>query len=635
MNKVCQTDEVVFISERPASKANRIVVIDQVTRLSLQRDIDRESHPEQLSKSNHTCPPLQRPEEKMKNKCEELKEENTEKKSKKRKKEQTPPPKTDGSTVADGTKHCVEKKKKKVKKEGSPVEVQECLAIGGELKQKTKRKKKLVNVSVIDGNGKEAKIKKNDRQVGIEKKSKKKTLIEHENVCLDEKVGKKAKKRKAQVPYTNGPHLTDDSAVFKKKTKKKQEQKSDCKKKKMKVAQIEHENICLDEKVGKKAKKRKAQVPYTNGSHLTDDSAVIKKKAKKKQEQKSDYKKNKMKVAQIEHENIAVAVKAESVSKKARKEHDKCVKIVRDEEKIKHKAKRKKDKVEQGEITVTKKKKRAKLKLGEREVATQTPDGQEVDKVKLKKKKKKNASPDIGEPQNSAKEEKVDIGQGETKRGKKVKKRKSPVPSTEEETQSTKKKKVKVEKNHKPSKESKRKSSVKQEKLIEEVYPDSSVMMEEKKGITEELHSQMYAHQADVVFLSEKAGNIDEVTINQERRHALQMEIDKASQPQQGFGQWGTAQFESSQQKDKFLRLMGGFKKSFQPAAAATMAKPNMALGKDAQDHLQQGLLGEFERAHSRRIDFNNRGAGLGFSGLSKKKFSIDVNTCRSVRFDD
>lgn len=79
---------------------------------------------------------------------------------------------------------------------------------------------------------------------------------------------------------------------------------------------------------------------------------------------------------------------------------------------------------------------------------------------------------------------------------------------------------------------------------------------------------------------------------------------------------------------------MGGFKKGFQPAATST-GGANMALGKDAQQQLQQGLLGEFERAHSRRMDFNNRGAGLGFAAPSNKKFSIDINTCRSVRFDD
>lgn len=102
----------------------------------------------------------------------------------------------------------------------------------------------------------------------------------------------------------------------------------------------------------------------------------------------------------------------------------------------------------------------------------------------------------------------------------------------------------------------------------------------------------------------------------------------------QGFGQWSTAQFSSSEQQQKFLRLMGGFKKGFQPAAMST-GQTNMALGKEAQQQLQQGLLGQFERAHSRRTDFNSRGAGLGFAAPSNKKFSIDINASRSIRFDD
>lgn len=79
---------------------------------------------------------------------------------------------------------------------------------------------------------------------------------------------------------------------------------------------------------------------------------------------------------------------------------------------------------------------------------------------------------------------------------------------------------------------------------------------------------------------------------------------------------------------------MGGFKKGFQPAAAST-GGANMALGKDGQQQLQQNLLGEFERAQSRRMDFNNRGSGLGFTAPSNKKFSIDISATRSIRFDD
>ncbi|XP_068177540.1 lysine-rich nucleolar protein 1 [Antennarius striatus] len=100
----------------------------------------------------------------------------------------------------------------------------------------------------------------------------------------------------------------------------------------------------------------------------------------------------------------------------------------------------------------------------------------------------------------------------------------------------------------------------------------------------------------------------------------------------QGFGQWTTAQFSSSDQRQKFLRLMGGLKGGFRPAAGAA-PRANMALGQEAQQQLQQGLLGQFEHAQSRRSDF--RSAGLGFTGPPRSKFSIDISACRSVRFED
>lgn len=99
-------------------------------------------------------------------------------------------------------------------------------------------------------------------------------------------------------------------------------------------------------------------------------------------------------------------------------------------------------------------------------------------------------------------------------------------------------------------------------------------------------------------------------------------------------GQWGTAHFENASQQQKFLRLMGGFKKGDKPIGCEE-GRANMALGKGAQQRLQQDLLAEFERAQSRRMDFQNKGVGLGFSPQSNKKFFIDVNASRSVRFDD
>lgn len=105
------------------------------------------------------------------------------------------------------------------------------------------------------------------------------------------------------------------------------------------------------------------------------------------------------------------------------------------------------------------------------------------------------------------------------------------------------------------------------------------------------------------------------------------------------FGQWSTAQFDSTDKQQKFLRLMGGFKKATLltggPGPGTGTVRPNMALAQDQQQNLQQALLGEFERAQSRRADISGRGTGFGFSGPPSKTFHIDATASRSVRFDD
>ncbi|KAI1886615.1 hypothetical protein AGOR_G00197630 [Albula goreensis] len=190
---------------------------------------------------------------------------------------------------------------------------------------------------------------------------------------------------------------------------------------------------------------------------------------------------------------------------------------------------------------------------------------------------------------------------------------------------------------------------------VEETMPQKKKKKKEKKGEGEGVDSKpdTTSMQGEVVFVSEKHGNKDEIKIDQARRQALQMDIDRESYPKaseccsvlhfanlsifplnQNLGQWGTAHFESASQQQKFLRLMGGFKKSSQPVGSSG-GRANMALGREGQDVLQQGLLGEFERAQNRRMDFQNKGAGLGFTPPSNKKFSIDINASRSVRFDD
>ncbi|XP_068606948.1 lysine-rich nucleolar protein 1 [Brachionichthys hirsutus] len=129
------------------------------------------------------------------------------------------------------------------------------------------------------------------------------------------------------------------------------------------------------------------------------------------------------------------------------------------------------------------------------------------------------------------------------------------------------------------------------------------------------------------------------VSMEEHTQEFLPVEVKKSEttdelSTNQGFGQWTTAQFGSSEQRQKFLRLMGGFNKRFQPAAG-NAGRANMAPGLQAQQLLQRGLQGEFDRAQSRRSDFGNRGTGLGFTAPPTKKFSIDISACRSVRFDD
>nr|XP_049575482.1 microtubule-associated protein 1B isoform X16 [Syngnathus scovelli] len=776
------SEEVLFISEWISPRPKLTVVIDQVRRLALQRDIDLESLPKQLSESNDRSALMKTCEEKMEMKKEDVIDENVEKKCKKK---QTSPQKINVSTV-DETAQGVDMKKKQLKKYDLVVTVQGPLEVGGE--EKTKKKKVVNGCNIMDGNCNETNIKKTqtDIQKGTkktsnDKKSKNKTLTNHENHQDDEKVVKKPKKRKNEIhdekvakkakkeknkvnnekvpkkakkendeildkkvakkamkeknevhdekvskKASKGKNKILDIKVAKnamkvknevhdekvskkaskeknevqdenvaKKPKKEQNEVRDenvakkpkrennelcnekvAKKRKKEKNEVHDENVAKkpkkeknevhdenvakkpkkeknevhDEKMAKKPKKDKNEIHDTN--HVTD-SAVIKVKVKKKKDKdKSECKKKKVKdtATQIEHQEVWMGGKEKKVLKK---EPNKMPVVSAGD--IKHKAKTKKIGAEQTETSI--KKETAKLKLSESEVATET--SQELCELKPKKKKKKDASPDKEQPVDSSKtaarkQEKAaksdgGVEEGETKqkeKKEKPKKRKSSGLGTDEKTATVKKKKQKIEE---PNCEETQ-HHVKKEKVLEEVHPDSCMKKKEiqrKQKKVKEIKVEpdhqwddlRRVPQVDVVFLSEKTGNTDELTINQERRQALQMEVDKASHPQKadqasGFGQWSTAQFENCQQQQRFLRLIGGFK-NFQPAAVASTPKPNMALDKVAQERLQQGLWSEFERARSRRIDFHNQGAGLGFSKSPHKQFFIDINACHSVRFDD
>uniref|UniRef100_A0A8D0GL01 Small acidic protein-like domain-containing protein n=1 Tax=Sphenodon punctatus TaxID=8508 RepID=A0A8D0GL01_SPHPU len=148
----------------------------------------------------------------------------------------------------------------------------------------------------------------------------------------------------------------------------------------------------------------------------------------------------------------------------------------------------------------------------------------------------------------------------------------------------------------------------------------------------------------DVKVVGMKKGNCDEVNIDKARRQSLQEEIDRESGKTKAagykresdvkVGQWSTAAFESSEQKTKFLRLMGGFKKepasAPNPSGAAT--KPNMALDKRGEKTLQQNLQAEFEKAVGMR---HQKGIGLGFQPAPTKRVYIDKHASKSTKFED
>ncbi|XP_038675177.1 lysine-rich nucleolar protein 1-like [Scyliorhinus canicula] len=179
------------------------------------------------------------------------------------------------------------------------------------------------------------------------------------------------------------------------------------------------------------------------------------------------------------------------------------------------------------------------------------------------------------------------------------------------------------------------------EKKIKRKKKDSSSGMHVCK-VKEE-----FSDNGDLLIMSEKKGNLFEVTIDKARRQALQEEIDRVSgktgtletkvspeiKPRCTGTQWDSATFGSLEQKNKFLRLMGGFKSS-NPPPSSTSGKPNMALNKEEEQKFNRTLQQEFDKALNLR---QHQGIGLGFqpfSNLNSKIFFIDKHASKSKKFD-
>ncbi|XP_072916656.1 uncharacterized protein [Hemitrygon akajei] len=243
----------------------------------------------------------------------------------------------------------------------------------------------------------------------------------------------------------------------------------------------------------------------------------------------------------------------------------------------------------------------------------------------------------------------------------KKKKRKRSITAEGEEIEKNDKERKKCDKTsnicksqHSPSKRTKEdkqeaaldvlKESIKKKKKIKKEKKDASPGTQAFKVKTEQCDSD------DLQIISERKGNIFEVAIDKARRKALQEEIDRESgktdtpEPRSSFEtkplctgtQWDTATFESVDQKNKFLRLMGGFKSSNQTQSTGhAYGKPNMAFNKQEEKKHNSILQREFDKALNLR---QNRGIGLGFQAspdpAKTKTFFIDKHATNSKKFD-
>ncbi|XP_030207929.1 lysine-rich nucleolar protein 1 isoform X3 [Gadus morhua] len=488
----------------------------------------------------------------------------------------------------------------------------------------------MVTLDMVKGDMAEADERREKETLAKEKKQKGRKNKDAAG-CEDDKSFKTAKKKKDEVTKEGSLNTEKKKTMKKKRELEDQEEPSGKKQKKLKKtnhksvqSKAEEEEVLATKKI--KSKKVKAQNPseVINIDESEEEVVVMKKTTKKKT---TGSKTSVTKTIASEEESQGVDQKA----KKSRAHLEMGKDTLETVQKKKGKQEETKPiKGKKGSSSVVvveedgpKPKKKKEINRGKREVSLKVEVAQEVsivDDKQQKSKKKKNAKEDKQTAvKDMAQNTETFVFVASDSKGKV----KGGIKGAPEEIKTkAKKEEVEVSVDKEEKKKKKRRKKIKLEEEAPQPPPEAT------------------PHK-DVVFLSEKSGNRDEVTINQERRLALQMDIDKESHPPTkplGFGQWGTAQFESTDKQQKFLRLMGGFKKEGNNASPSgpCSARSNMALAGEKQQDLQQALLGEFERAQSRRVDFSGRGAGLGFSSAPpSKKFSIDANASRSVRFDD
>ena len=115
-------------------------------------------------------------------------------------------------------------------------------------------------------------------------------------------------------------------------------------------------------------------------------------------------------------------------------------------------------------------------------------------------------------------------------------------------------------------------------------------------------------------------------------------------------GQWGTAQFDSSERQNKFFRLLGGMKNQgiggvpgamkqgkkglFGGLAALVPKTGKNAMTNEQQTEWQTKMESQFDKALTYK---GQKGGGLGFEKPPEegKKFHINIHKSNSIKFDD
>ncbi|XP_068448361.1 transcriptional regulator ATRX homolog isoform X2 [Clinocottus analis] len=385
----------------------------------------------------------------------------------------------------------------------------------------------------------------------------------------------KTEEKKSEQGFVKRKKLTKEQASLPEKKHFSAEVEKEKKSKKVDVIVIDTDMESVDGSSKPKKKKKKSQI-VTESLNSSVENGNDKEISKKKKQQRTvkEIKNNSVKI-KAQHVKLVEEQKDELPKKAKKRKNVLVVNAEEIEEKVKEKKKKKTTDVQiTDEISITKS---AKMKVTENGVKLGTLETCEVEGLKVKKKKKKCVAKEdtniLPTPQmegnnkrskvesgqeaendnmlnkkkdKSTKSEIVIIDEEETElktKGKKVKSRKVSVEvSKVEQKESKKKKKTGNSKGGEEvplllnceEVEEQRSETVamgKKKKISIKVEPVSVGTGPKKKKIKEEVEDQHESPLKDVVFLSSKTGNADEVNINQERRQALQMDIDTASQP--------------------------------------------------------------------------------------------------------